>query len=120
MKEGSRDVDKRPRAEHAKQRRKKKEEEEEETTNQPTDQPRRKQRSRRGLCKQRMHVRKGSTKRRHGNEVVCGERKRCVRRADARVDALWIQTRGFHVGAPSFAAGVTTTEDADTVTGLER
>eukprot|EP00894_Picocystis_sp_ML_P004990 jgi/Pico_ML_1/55507/g1182.t1 len=30
------------------------------------------------------------------------------------------QAREFHGGAPSFAAGVTTTDDVDTVTGLEK
>lgn len=83
-------------------------------------QPPRKQRSGRGLCKHTTHARNGSKRRRQGNVVVDRDVSRCVRRADLRVDALGIQTREFHGSAPSFAAGVTTTEDVDTVTGLER
>ena len=83
-------------------------------------QPPRKQRSGRGLCKHTTHARNGSQKRQQGNVVVDRGVTRCVRRADLRVDALWIQKREFHGSAPSFAAGVTTTEDVDTVTGLER
>lgn len=61
-----------------------------------------------------------STSKLRGSETRKGRWKGWSRRADVRMRSSRVQAREFHGGAPSFAAGVTTTDDVDTVTGLEK